>query len=86
VAKKIAMAKLKITALPDDKPVKITIEVPAALHRDLLAYSEILARESGQPAGNLGRLIVAMVTRFIGTDRAFAKSRRLPQSMKITRE
>jgi hypothetical protein len=70
------MAKLKITALPDDKPVKITVEVPAALHRDLLAYAEILARESGQPASNLARLIVAMVTRFIATDRSFAKSRR----------
>ena len=43
------MARLKITMLPDDKPVKITVEVPAALHRDLLAYAELLARESGQP-------------------------------------
>jgi hypothetical protein len=69
------MAKLKITALPDDKPVKISAELPAALHRDLLAYSEILARESGQPAGDLSRLIIAMLTRFIATDRAFTRSR-----------
>jgi hypothetical protein len=47
------MAKLKILALADDKPVKITIGLPAAVHRDLQAYSEILARESGQPAGDL---------------------------------
>jgi hypothetical protein len=70
------MTKLKITALADDKPVKITVEWPAAVHRDLQAYSEILARESGQPAGDLAKLIVAMVTRFIATDRAFAKSKR----------
>jgi hypothetical protein len=70
------MTKLKITALPDDKPVKITVEVPAALHRGLQAYAEILGRESSQPASNLARLIVAMVTRFIATDRSFAKSRR----------
>lgn len=43
------MAKLKIGALPDDKPVKVTVELPASVHRDLVAYAEILARESGQP-------------------------------------
>jgi hypothetical protein len=86
VAKKISMAKLKITALPDDKPVKISVEVPASVHRDLNAYSEILARESGQPAGDLARLIVAMVTRFIATDRAFAKSRRSRQPTKIAND
>jgi hypothetical protein len=80
VAKKTSMARLKITMLPDDKPVKITVAVPAALHRDLLAYSEILARESDQPAIAPARLIIAMVTRFIATDRVFARSRR--QAMK----
>jgi hypothetical protein len=29
------MTKLKIAALPDDKPVKVTIELPATVHRDL---------------------------------------------------
>ena len=43
------MAKLKIGALPDDKPVKVTTELPAPVHRDLVAYAEALARESGQP-------------------------------------
>jgi hypothetical protein len=42
------MAKLKIAALPDDKPVKVTVELPATVHRDLVAYAEILARQSGQ--------------------------------------
>ena len=37
------MAKLKLTALPDDKPVKVTVELPATVHRDLVAYAEILA-------------------------------------------
>ena len=31
------MAKLKLGAIPDDKPVKLTIELPAAVHRDLIA-------------------------------------------------
>jgi hypothetical protein len=82
VAKKISMAKLKITALPDDKPVKITVEVPTALHRDLLAYAEILARESGQSASDLARLMVAMVARFIATDLAFGRLRRSNHSSK----
>ena len=36
------MAKLKLTAVPDDRPVKLTIELPAAVHRDLVAYAEVL--------------------------------------------
>jgi len=36
------MAKLKLGALADDKPVKITIELPAAVHGDLVAYADYL--------------------------------------------
>jgi hypothetical protein len=36
------MGKLKLGPLEDDKPVKISIELPAALHRDLLAYADYL--------------------------------------------
>ena len=43
------MAKLKLGAISDDKRVKLTVELPAAVHRDLLAYAEVLARETGQP-------------------------------------
>ena len=43
------MAKLKLGAIADDKPVKLTIELPAAVHRDLVAYAEALGRETGQP-------------------------------------
>jgi hypothetical protein len=74
------MAKLKIEALPDDKPVKVTLELPAQLHRDLVAYAEAVGNQSGQPIGDPVRLIVPMLTRFIGTDRAFARSRRQPHA------
>lgn len=70
------MAKLKLGPLADDKPVKVTVELPAELHRDLTAYAEVLARESGQPAADPVRLIVPMVERFIATDRGFARARR----------
>ena len=37
------MAKLKLGPIADDKPVKVTVELPAALHRDLTEYGRILA-------------------------------------------
>lgn len=43
------MAKLELGAIENDKPVKLTHELPANVHRDFVAY-EILARASGQPA------------------------------------
>jgi hypothetical protein len=70
------MAKLKLGAIVDDKLVKLTIELPAVVHRDLLAYAEILARDSGQSAHDPATLIGPMLARFMATDRAFARSRR----------
>ena len=69
------MAKLKLGPLTDDKPVKVTVELPAALHRDLAAYAALLAREAGEHPVDPVRLIVPMLQRFIATDRAFAKAK-----------
>jgi hypothetical protein len=69
------MAKLKLGVLDDDKPVKVTHELPASVHRDLVAYAEILARESSQPISDPVKLIAPMLARFMATDRAFAKAR-----------
>ena len=74
------MSNLKLGPLPDDKPVKVTVELPASVHRDLVAYAEILARDSGQAAADPVRLIVPMLERFMATDRGFAKARRAAQS------
>ncbi|QOF73372.1 DUF2274 domain-containing protein [Aminobacter sp. SR38] len=70
------MAKLKLGAIPDEKPVKVTVELPAALHKDLVAYAEALSRESGQEIGDPVRLIVPMLQRFVATDRAFTRARK----------
>ena len=70
------MTKLKLGPLPDDKPLKITVELPAELHRSLADYAEVLARETGQPVTDPVKLIVPMLERFIATDRGFAKARR----------
>lgn len=68
--------KLKLSSIPDDKPVKLTVELPAAIHRDLLVYAELIGRESGQPAPKPEKLIGPMLQRFMATDRGFAKLRR----------
>jgi len=70
------MTKLKLGPIPDNKPVKLTVEVPAELYRDLIAYGEILGREAGQGPIEPKMLIVPMLERFIATDRGFAKSKR----------
>lgn len=71
------MTKLKLGPIEDDKPVKVTLELPAALHRDLVAYAEILGRGNGQTAPDPVRLIVPMLERFIATDRGFTKARKI---------
>ena len=70
------MTKLKLGPIADDKPVKLTMDLPAGLHRDLIAYGKILGSEAGQPPTPPARLIVPMLERFIATDRGFAKARR----------
>jgi hypothetical protein len=79
------MAKLKLGAIADDKPVKLTVELPANVHRDLLAYAEVLARETGQEIAEPAKLIAPMLARFMTTDRAFAKIRRATQARSTSR-
>jgi len=74
------MTKLKLGVLQDDKPIRLTIELAGALHRDLLDYAAVLARETGQPAPEPAKLIAAMIQRFIATDRAFARARKAQPS------
>ena len=73
------MSKLKLGAITDDKPVKLTIELPAAVHRDLHAYAKALTRETGQPIADPSKLVAPILARFMATDRAFAKARRKNQ-------
>ena len=70
------MTKLKLSAIEDDKPVKLTVELPAAVHRNLVAYAEAIGREGGQAAPDPAKLIAPMIEKFMATDRAFAKLRR----------
>ena len=51
------MPKLKLGALLDDKPVRLALELPAEVHRDLVAYAQIMGRNTGQAVepAKLGR-------------------------------
>ena len=35
-------SRLKLGVIADDKSVRFTVELPAALHRDLVAYADYL--------------------------------------------
>jgi hypothetical protein len=36
------MTKLKISSIEDDKPVTLTVKLPAMVYRDLTAYTDYL--------------------------------------------
>jgi hypothetical protein len=71
----IDVSKLKISAIDDDKPVTITIKLPAAVHRDLEAYAGALGRSDGRPIDPIS-LVTPMLIQFMAGDRVFRKIRR----------
>jgi hypothetical protein len=74
------MNKLKLGVIEDDKPVKLTTEIPVTTHRNLVAYAEAIANETGQPLLDPAKLIAPMLERFMAADRAFARIRRVRPS------
>lgn len=75
------MTQLKLGPIADDKPVKVSVELPAAVHRDLVAYADVLSRSTGQQVTDPAKLIAPMLERFMATDRAFTKARRAARIM-----
>ena len=78
------MTKLKLGSIEDDKPVKLTVELPAAVHRNLVAYADAIGREGGQTAPEPAKLIAPMIERFMANDRAFGKVRKHAASRRPT--
>jgi hypothetical protein len=78
------VAKLKLGVIESDKPVKLTIDLPASVYRDLCAYCQVHATETGQEALEPNKLVPAMLARFMATDRGFAKLRRNRRSKQPT--
>ncbi len=68
------MTKLRLGPILDDKPIKITVEVPAELHRALKLYAIAMTRENGGVAIDPSRLVAPMLDRFMKGDKAFAKT------------
>lgn len=68
------MPKLKLGPILDDRPVKLTVELSAYLHRDLVAYAEALSRETGQQVEPT-KLVAPMLARFLASDRGFRTAR-----------
>jgi len=65
---------LKISALLDEKPVRLVIDLPAPVHRDLLVYAEAmnaLHQQSVTPQ----KLVAPMIEKFMLSDRAFLRWR-----------
>lgn len=69
------MTKLKLGPLADDRPVKLTVELPAAVHRDLIAYAAALAAETGGEAISPEKLVSPMLAKFMASDRGFSRRR-----------
>ena len=71
------MSSLKLAGLQDDTPVKMTIELPADIHRALVLYAEVLSGD-GERTYAPAQLIAPMLNRFMAADRSFiaAKTRR----------
>jgi hypothetical protein len=69
------MTRLKLSDLTDEKPVRLTIELPTRLHRELTAYA--VALNDGEPNGAPPpeRLVPPMIAKFIASDRGYTKMR-----------
>jgi hypothetical protein len=73
------MTRLKLSDIADEKPVKLTIEIPARLHSDLVAYGVAINGGNASAAPTPEQLVAPMLVRFIATDRSFTKARRAVQ-------
>jgi hypothetical protein len=70
------MTRLTLADFANEKPVRLTVEVSARLHREMLTYATVLNGGDTKGAPTPERLIPPMIERFIATDRSYNKTRR----------
>lgn len=71
------MTKLKLSAIPDDRPVKLTVELPAPVFRDLQSSALAIAKANNEATPpDPAKLIAPMVARFMATDKGFSRSKK----------
>lgn len=73
------MTRLKLADLADEKPVRVTVELSARLHRELIAYAVAINGGEAKGAPTIERIVPPMLERFVSSDREFAKVRKIPQ-------
>ena len=71
------MVDLKLARIPDRTPVKLTITVLPDLHQALQDYARIYAETYGRDEP-VSELVPAILSAFLDSDRAFAKTRERP--------
>jgi hypothetical protein len=69
------MPDLKLAKLPDQTPVKLSIQITPALHQTLVAYAALYA-DAYKHEARVEELIPAMLVNFLSSDREFAKTQR----------
>ena len=71
------MNKLRLGPIAEDRPVKLTVEMPGALMRELTDYAAVHGKLNGlaEPLPP-EKLVPPIVERFIAGDREFSKLRR----------
>lgn len=72
------MTRLKLSDITDEKPVRLTVEISARLHRRLIEYGIVLNGGNAKGAPEPGSLVAPMLERFVSGDRDFARARRRP--------
>ena len=77
------MTKLKLDDVIEDKPVKMTIEFPAAVYADLLDYAAVISDGKTEAMPKPEKLVVPMISRFMATDRVFSQARRKAQKVSV---
>ena len=76
----MAVDNLKITHLADARPVKLTLQLPADVWRDLELYAAFVS-ETGKEKILPGNLAADMIARFMAEDHAFVRrKKRVPPS------
>ena len=71
------MTRLRLGPIAEEQPVKVTLEMPGSLMREIGDYAIVHAKLTGLAAPlPPERLIPPIVERFIASDREFSKQRR----------
>lgn len=70
----MTMASLRLSTIEDDTPVKVSVEIPGPVYRNLAAYAEQMGPQAGK-AAEPAKLIVPMIELFMKADRAFKPKR-----------